>query len=91
AAAFFRARGAALAWSRQFAAYARDLPPEVGARFAAPAAAAQHPLRAAAEIEPRVLFNAPRSGVAPSPNERLATDMAAASAAARRLADGAQP
>lgn len=90
-AAFFRARGAAFAWSRLFAAYARDLPPEVGARFAAPAAAAQHPLRAAAEFEPRVLFNAPRSGVAPSHIERLATDMAAASAAARRLADGAQP
>ena len=50
---------------------------------------ARRPLIVAAEFEPRVLFNAKPGGIAPNHLERMATDLAAAAAAARRLDEAA--
>jgi hypothetical protein len=88
-AAFFRARGAAFAWARLIAAYRDELPERQAARQSAAVAAAIVPLAEAATFEPRVLFNAPRGAVAPNHLERMATDLAAAVAAARRLSAAA--
>jgi hypothetical protein len=90
-AAFFRARGAAYAWARLLALYGGELPAKVGAPLAPALEEALHPLRVAAEFEPRVLFSASPGGVAPNHLERLATDLAAAVAAARRLDNAAEP
>lgn len=88
-AAFFRARGEAFAWARLLAAYELDLPGKLAEPLHGAIEDARRPLIVAAEFEPRVLFNAKPGGIAPNHLERMATDLAAAAAAARRLDEAA--
>ncbi len=90
-AAFFRARGEAFAWARLLAAFERDLPATTAEALKTAFADAHAPLVAAATFEPRILFNAKPGGIAPNHLERMATDLAAAAAAARRLDKAADP
>lgn len=89
-AAFFRARGAAYAWARLLTAYGEELPETVRDTLTPAVADALIPLSVAATFEPRVLFGASPGGVAPNHLERMATDMAAAAAAAKRLDSAAE-
>jgi hypothetical protein len=90
-AAFFRARGAAYAWTRLLTAYGEELPTAIGTPLKPALAEALNPLGVAATFEPRVLFGASPGGVAPNHLERMATDLAAAAAAAKRLDSAAEP
>jgi hypothetical protein len=89
--AFFRARGTAYAWARLLSAYGDELPAKTGAPLKSVLADVLRPLEAAAEFEPQVLFDAPPGGIAPNHLERMATNLAAAAAAARRLDKAAEP
>ncbi|MEJ0022702.1 MAG: hypothetical protein WDN76_04145 [Alphaproteobacteria bacterium] len=84
-AAFFRARGEAFGWARLLSAYEQDLSVKLSEPLHAALDEARRPLVESAEFEPRVLFNAKPGGIAPNHLERMATDLAAAVAAARRL------
>jgi hypothetical protein len=88
-AAFFRARGEAFGWARLLSAYESDLPIALSEPLRDALAEARRPLVVSAEFEPRVLFNAKPGGIAPNHLERMATDLAAAVAAARRLDEAA--
>ena len=90
-AAFFQARGHAYAWARLLQAYAADLPDAESAPLRSALEEAVRPLTVAADFEPRVLFNAPAGSVAPNHLERMATYLAGAVAAAKRLDQAASP